>query len=84
MVLACRDLKRAQEACDKIMLETDSKTVYVERVDLASMESIREFAKNFKSKFNRLDILINNAGKLLKFFFILYKNLTINYTCFKV
>lgn len=63
MVLACRDLKRAQEACDKIMLETDSKTVYVERVDLASMESIREFAKNFKSKFNRLDILINNAGK---------------------
>lgn len=63
MVLACRDLKKAQEACDKICRASNSKTVYVEHLDLASLESIREFAENFKSKFKRLDILINNAGK---------------------
>lgn len=57
-------MKKAQDACDKIQLETNSKNVWVERLDLASFESIREFAKNFRSNFSRLDILINNAGKL--------------------
>ena len=66
MILACRDLKKAQAAADKIMLETHSRAVFVERLDLASFESIREFVKSFKAKFSRLDILINNAGKLEK------------------
>ena len=70
MVLACRDLKKAQKACDKIMLESNSKTVYVEQLDLSSFDSIRAFAKNFKEKFNRLDILINNAGKLILIKFV--------------
>ena len=65
MVLSCRDLKKAQKACDKIMLESDSKTVFVEQLDLADLDSIKAFAKSFKSKFNRLDILINNAGKFI-------------------
>lgn len=63
VVLACRDMKKANEACDKIKLETNSKNVFVERLDLASFESIREFAENFRSRFTRLDILINNAGQ---------------------
>lgn len=62
VILACRDLKKAQVAADKIMLETHSRAVFVERLDLASFESIREFVKSFKAKFSRLDILINNAG----------------------
>ena len=31
-------------------------------VDLASLESIREFAEQFKKDKDRLDILVNNAG----------------------
>lgn len=71
MVLSCRDLKKAQKACDKIMLESDSKTVYVEQLDLSDLDSIKAFAKSFKSKFNRLDILINNAGKLIFIYLII-------------
>ena len=63
VVLACRDAKRGQDACDKIMLETNSKNVWFERLDLSSFESIREFVARFKSNFTRLDILINNAGE---------------------
>lgn len=62
VILACRDAKRGQEACDKIKLETNSQNVWFERLDLSSFESIREFVKRFKSNFTRLDILINNAG----------------------
>ena len=32
------------------------------KLDLASFESIREFVKNFIGRFDRLDLLINNAG----------------------
>lgn len=36
--------------------------VFVEELDLASLESVRKFAKSFQEKYNRLDILVNNAG----------------------
>ncbi|RNA18067.1 retinol dehydrogenase 13-like [Brachionus plicatilis] len=64
VILACRDLNRANEAAEKIKFETANVNVYVEKLDLASLESIRNFVKNFREKFQRLDILINNAGLL--------------------
>ena len=62
VILACRDLRKADAAADKIRLETGSKNVFVEQLDLSSFESIREFTRRFKANFTRLDILINNAG----------------------
>lgn len=32
-------------------------------LDLASLQCIRDFVKQFKEKENKLNILINNAGK---------------------
>ncbi len=62
VVLACRDLTKAGEAAAKITAATGSQNVHVEQLDLASLESIKDFAQRFKSKYDRLDILINNAG----------------------
>jgi NAD(P)-dependent dehydrogenase (short-subunit alcohol dehydrogenase family) len=58
---------RGQQAADKASLESGSQNCFFERLDLSSLESIREFVQNFKKRFNRLDILINNAGKKYHF-----------------
>lgn len=44
------------------MLDTKNKYVYCRPCDLASITSINEFVKRFKSEQTRLDVLINNAG----------------------
>lgn len=31
-------------------------------MDLASLQSVKQFAKEFSSKFDKVDILVNNAG----------------------
>ncbi|XP_073844811.1 retinol dehydrogenase 13-like [Musca autumnalis] len=60
--MACRDMKKCEEAREEIVLETRNKYVYCRECDLASLESIRKFAETFKAEQKRLDILINNAG----------------------
>ncbi|XP_058125419.1 retinol dehydrogenase 13-like [Anopheles ziemanni] len=60
--MACRDMKKCEEARQEIVLDTRNPQVYCRECDLASMQSIREFAKQFKAEQPRLDILINNAG----------------------
>lgn len=34
-------------------------------LDLSSLDSVRQFAKEFKNKYKKLDILINNAGVMI-------------------
>ena len=36
--------------------------VEVEILDLGSLQSIKDFSERIRSRLNRLDILINNAG----------------------
>lgn len=62
VILACRDEKRAQEACTKIIQETGNKNVLIKIVDFNSFDSVRRFAKNVLETEDRLDLLINNAG----------------------
>ncbi|MGA2972804.1 MAG: SDR family oxidoreductase [Candidatus Bathyarchaeia archaeon] len=62
VVLASRDSERGDIARRDIIRETENPEVSVGKVDLASLESIRSFAKNFNGKFPHLHVLVNNAG----------------------
>jgi NAD(P)-dependent dehydrogenase (short-subunit alcohol dehydrogenase family) len=67
VVLACRDVNRGQEAKLAIMnelsgVENVADKIHVVRLDLSNLNSIEEFISNFKTKFTRLDVLVNNAG----------------------
>jgi NAD(P)-dependent dehydrogenase (short-subunit alcohol dehydrogenase family) len=55
-------MKKAQLAQEKIIAESKNNKVDIEKLDCACFQSVREFADRFKSKYNRFDILINNAG----------------------
>lgn len=62
VILACRDETRGQNARDKIIQETDNVNIIFRKLDLASLDSVREFAKEISNTEERLDILVNNAG----------------------
>jgi retinol dehydrogenase-13 len=69
VILACRDLQRGDLLANEIENHTGQKPVIM-MIDTSSQESIRDFAQEFRERYDRLDVLINNAavsrGKLPK------------------
>ncbi|KAI1886012.1 hypothetical protein AGOR_G00209660 [Albula goreensis] len=65
VVMACRDLTRAEKAAADIRQSTGNGNVVVRHLDLASLYSVRQFAKEYLVTEERLDILINNAGVMM-------------------
>ncbi|KFZ52865.1 Retinol dehydrogenase 12, partial [Antrostomus carolinensis] len=65
VIVACRDIVKAEAAASEIRAETGNQQVIVKKLDLADTKSIREFAEKFLSEEKKLHILINNAGVML-------------------
>ncbi|MEQ2186759.1 hypothetical protein GOODEAATRI_031873, partial [Goodea atripinnis] len=64
VVMACRDLIRAERAAEEIRQSTGNGNVVIRHLDLASVYSVSQFAKDFLDSEDRLDILVNNAGRI--------------------
>src|SRR2546428_3656316 len=62
VVMACRSATRGEAARQDVVRDSGNPRVSLEIVDLASEESTRSFAEEFKGKYPRLEVLINNAG----------------------
>lgn len=62
VVLACRDRRKGASAREAIVAKAPPAAVEVMELDLARLDSIRQFAKQFHSRYDRLDVLCNNAG----------------------
>ncbi|KAK5921513.1 hypothetical protein CgunFtcFv8_018871 [Champsocephalus gunnari] len=65
VVMACRDLTRAETAAEEIRQTTGNGNVVIRHLDLSSLYSVRQFSKEFLQTEDRLDILINNAGVMM-------------------
>lgn len=63
VIMACRDLDKARFAAAEIAESTGVRPVCMQ-LDLCSFKSIRRFAKQVMEQESRLDVLINNAGKM--------------------
>jgi NAD(P)-dependent dehydrogenase (short-subunit alcohol dehydrogenase family) len=61
-ILACRNMDKAQAALEQILEEIPNASAEIMQLDLASQKSVHQFADEFKAKYDRLDVLANNAG----------------------
>ncbi|MCB0846571.1 MAG: SDR family oxidoreductase [Bacteroidetes bacterium] len=62
VILAVRNLGRGRAALDKITTELEGGSLEQMKLDLSDQESIKQFVNDFNQKYDRLDILLNNAG----------------------
>ena len=62
VVMACRDPGRGEQARAEVMAVAPGAEVALERLDLAALASVREFAAKVARDRGRIDILVNNAG----------------------
>lgn len=64
VVMACRNLKQGDEARVAITKNYPMAKLHVMQLDLADVDSINSFVKEFTSTYAQLNILVNNAGVL--------------------
>lgn len=62
VVLGCRRLSEGEKAKQAILSKTPSAKIDVLELDLGDLKSVRKFAQEFQSRFDKLHGLVNNAG----------------------
>lgn len=62
VVLAVRDVDKGKDAASRITATSPHADITVQRLDLASLSSVREAADALTITFPEIDLLINNAG----------------------
>ena len=62
IIMPVRDTAKGQAAAKQITASVPGANITVMEMDLASLDSIRKFAGEFLAKYDRIDLLINNAG----------------------
>src|ERR1700694_2242273 len=62
VVLVSRDRARGEEAQNEIKAKSGNDAIDLLLADLSSQQSIRQLAEDFKQRYTRLHVLINNAG----------------------
>ncbi|RJT07092.1 oxidoreductase [Halococcus sp. IIIV-5B] len=62
IVMACRSIGRGEEAKQEIETGIPEASLTVHELDLADLDSVAAFAEWFKSDYDELNVLCNNAG----------------------
>jgi len=65
MIFLCRSEERARAAMDEIATDTGNDDLHLVLCDLSRQAEIRAAAEEITERFDRLDVLVNNAGVYL-------------------
>ena len=65
VVMACRDAGKAQAAAAEVRRRVPAAKLELMSLDLANLDSIRAFAKDFTARHSKLDLLVNNASAIM-------------------
>lgn len=69
VILASRSKENGEHSRDEILKEFPGATIEVMILDLGDLESVKGFTSEFRKKYNRLDVLLNNAGIMMSPYF---------------
>lgn len=62
LVIVCRNREKGEAALVEIRKQGDKSSVELMIADLSSSQAVRQLADEFRRKYSRLNVLINNAG----------------------
>jgi NAD(P)-dependent dehydrogenase (short-subunit alcohol dehydrogenase family) len=62
VILGCRDRQRGEAVMDEIKATSPAATVDLLPLDLSVQQSVRNAVREFESRYDHLDVLINNAA----------------------
>lgn len=65
VILACRDVTKGKAAVTVVKQRSRNDDVVFSKLDLASLQSVREFSQRTIEEESHVDILINNAGVII-------------------
>ena len=65
VILAVRNIQKGEKAAAGMTSGNGSVQVTVMHLDLADLDSVRQFAAEYSASHDRLDVLINNAGVMI-------------------
>ena len=65
VILTCRNYDKGEAAKNEVIKSVPTAQIIVMTLDLADLSSVRTFAERFNREFDRLDILLNNAGIMM-------------------
>ncbi len=65
VVLAVRNRQKGEKAMAAIHENSPQVRLHLMMLDLADLQSVQQFVSGFRKKFDRLDLLINNAGVMM-------------------
>jgi len=62
VVMICRNQERGEAALAEVQAESGSQQVELLLADLSVQAEVKQVAQEFKQRYDRLDVLVNNAG----------------------
>lgn len=62
LILAIRNGEKGVKALEEIRLVQKQASVQIKILDVSEFSSIRNFVEEIKQEYNKIDVLINNAG----------------------
>lgn len=65
VIMAVRNTEKGEKAAEEIRKEFPGAEISVRSLDLSSLQSVQDFADGINKEFDRLDVLVNNAGIMM-------------------
>lgn len=65
VIMACRNMDKAEAAKAEVLKQVPSADLEIIKLDLNSLQSVRDFVQAYTAKYDQLDLLIENAGIMI-------------------